>query len=248
MRLDLFLPALRKPKPGEPSRFRPVTQFAQRLLPASWFSNQTTKQRGLIRRVLRWLGPTWLSSPVRRLSQALCFALFLWLFFYVCYPYTRAACSGLAGLATAVDRGRQHGYPRTRRTGGCAAARLATRSLPSAGPLLVGNGGCTAIDRSIPRIAFRQRSSKNCDSIWAGHGRCREQPPGAWPSHYTDSLASKECHPRREPSDHRSARGALARRSPRARGSGRSSSPAAFCWSACSFRAASAATSARSAR
>src|SRR5688500_11264025 len=93
MRLDLFLPALRKPKPGVPERPRPLTRLAQRLLPARWFSNAVTKQRGLVRRVLRWLGPTWLSSPVRRLSQALCFALFLWLFFYVCYPYTARPAS-----------------------------------------------------------------------------------------------------------------------------------------------------------
>ena len=42
---------------------------------------------GGIRRFLKRLGPTWLSSPVRRLIQAVCFALFLWLFFYVCWPY-----------------------------------------------------------------------------------------------------------------------------------------------------------------
>src|SRR5688500_13413905 len=86
MRLDIFLPALRKPKPNQPAR--PLARFAQRLLPAAWFSNPFTKQRGLLRRALRWLGPSWLSAPVRRLVQAFCFVLFLYLFFYVCYPYT----------------------------------------------------------------------------------------------------------------------------------------------------------------
>lgn len=42
---------------------------------------------GAPRRWLKRLGPTWLSSPWRRAAQALCLALFLWLFFYSCWPY-----------------------------------------------------------------------------------------------------------------------------------------------------------------
>lgn len=33
------------------------------------------------------MAPTWVYSPVRRVSQALCLVLFLVLFFYVCWPY-----------------------------------------------------------------------------------------------------------------------------------------------------------------
>src|SRR5204862_4389173 len=33
-------------------------------------------------------GPSWLSSPVRRIVQTVCFVAFLVLFFYVCFPYT----------------------------------------------------------------------------------------------------------------------------------------------------------------
>jgi ferredoxin len=58
------------------------------VLPRAWFSDPVTKQRGLARRLLRRLGTTWLSSPVRRASQAVCFVTFLVLFFYVCFPYT----------------------------------------------------------------------------------------------------------------------------------------------------------------
>lgn len=43
---------------------------------------------GAIRRALQRLGPTWLSSPVRRVVQAVCLCTFLVLFFYVCWPYT----------------------------------------------------------------------------------------------------------------------------------------------------------------
>ena len=58
MRLDLFLPFVKKSKAGA------------------------------MRRWLSRIGPTWLSSPVRRVVQAVCFVAFCVLFFYVCWPYT----------------------------------------------------------------------------------------------------------------------------------------------------------------
>ena len=45
------------------------------------------KKPDALRRWLKTLGPTWASSPVRRLIQAVCFLIFLILFFYVCWPY-----------------------------------------------------------------------------------------------------------------------------------------------------------------
>ncbi|MBM4016967.1 MAG: 4Fe-4S binding protein [Planctomycetes bacterium] len=42
---------------------------------------------GLLRRVLRALGPSWEAAPVRRLVQAAAFVLFLALFFHVAWPY-----------------------------------------------------------------------------------------------------------------------------------------------------------------
>ena len=58
MRLDLFLPFVKKSKSGA------------------------------VRKWLSRLGPTWLSSPVRRGIQGVCFVAFLVLFFFVCWPYT----------------------------------------------------------------------------------------------------------------------------------------------------------------
>jgi hypothetical protein len=88
MRLDWFMPVLRKPKADQPLRRRGLLiRVAQRVLPTSLFSDPTTKRRGLIRRVLRRIGISWLSSPVRRVCQGVCLALFLWLFLYVCWPY-----------------------------------------------------------------------------------------------------------------------------------------------------------------
>jgi ferredoxin len=37
----------------------------------------------------RMLGLSWQAAPVRRLLQALCLGLYFYLFFYVCWPYTR---------------------------------------------------------------------------------------------------------------------------------------------------------------
>jgi ferredoxin len=42
---------------------------------------------GLVRRILRVLGPSWEAAPVRRLIQVGAFALFLVLFVYVAWPY-----------------------------------------------------------------------------------------------------------------------------------------------------------------
>jgi ferredoxin len=89
MRLDLFLPFLKKPKKGAlPPRESWLLAAAKGILPRSLFADPAAGKPGLIRRALKWLGPTWLSSPWRRLTQAAFFVLFLWLFFYVAWPYS----------------------------------------------------------------------------------------------------------------------------------------------------------------
>src|SRR5262245_16230368 len=88
MRLDVFLPFLKKPKKGLTPVLEPgVLRAARLLLPKSLFADRAAGKPGQVRRWLKWLGPTWISSPVRRVVQAICLLLFLWLFFYVCYPY-----------------------------------------------------------------------------------------------------------------------------------------------------------------
>ncbi|MHC4248335.1 MAG: 4Fe-4S dicluster domain-containing protein [Planctomycetota bacterium] len=64
MRLDIFLPSLKRPKAGDEAP-RP----------------------GLLRRALGRLGPSWLRSPVRRTVQTVCLVLFCFLFFWVAWPY-----------------------------------------------------------------------------------------------------------------------------------------------------------------
>ena len=101
MRLDIFLPVLRRPKRGEsPPPERWLGRLARRLAPASWLADRGTGRPGRIRRGLTRLGPTWRSSPVRRFIQAACFALFLGLFFVVCWPYTARPSRVWAGWST----------------------------------------------------------------------------------------------------------------------------------------------------
>ena len=89
MRVDWFLPFLRKKKKGEtlaPPSF--VTRWAMTILPRSWFADRVAGKPGLARKLLKRIGPSALSSPLRRIVQAACFLLFLVLFFHVCWPYS----------------------------------------------------------------------------------------------------------------------------------------------------------------
>jgi Fe-S-cluster-containing hydrogenase component 2 len=91
IRIDWFLPVLRKEKPGEPGRSPTWTyRLAKRVLPKFLFSDRQTKMRGIGRKLLRRLGITWLSAPIRRIVQAICLLTFLWLFFWTCWPYGAA--------------------------------------------------------------------------------------------------------------------------------------------------------------
>lgn len=98
MRLDMFLPFLRKPKKGQdPPRPGLMARTAKRFLPASWFADLTNGKPGRIRQILKRVGPTWLSAPVRRVVQAICLVTFLVLFFYVCWPYTARPAAEVDG-------------------------------------------------------------------------------------------------------------------------------------------------------
>lgn len=87
MRLDHFLPTLTKAKRRSVRPDRWISRASRRIFPASWMSDSETRKSGVARRALKRVGATWLSSPVRRVIQSVCFILFLWLFFYCCWPY-----------------------------------------------------------------------------------------------------------------------------------------------------------------
>lgn len=81
MRLNLFLPFFRKRKKTEPPGRTVSGPFA------SWLSDRETGRKGRIRKTLAGIGNTWLSSPWRRLVQALFFTGFVTLFVWVAWPY-----------------------------------------------------------------------------------------------------------------------------------------------------------------
>ncbi len=92
MRLDWFLPFLRKPKKGEAPAAASVGLGGwvgplRRVLPAPLFSDATGANPGRLRRWLKRVGPSWHSSPVRRAVQAGAFVLWCVLFFWVSWPY-----------------------------------------------------------------------------------------------------------------------------------------------------------------
>ena len=81
VRLNIFLPFFRKRKKSEP----PHKSRAWILAPL--LSDPETGRKGLVRKVLKGIGETWLTSPWRRVVQASFFLLFVVLFAYVAWPY-----------------------------------------------------------------------------------------------------------------------------------------------------------------
>ena len=87
LRIDWFVPMLRRTKDGQAHAPTLVGRLLRSIVPAGFQSNHGTKKRGFVRKTLRRLGISWLASPVRRIVQAICLSTFLILFFYVCWPY-----------------------------------------------------------------------------------------------------------------------------------------------------------------
>lgn len=78
IRLNVFLPFFRKRKRDEPPGIPVVSR---------WLSDPESGRKGWIRRALKKIGETWLSSPWRRVVQAAFFLAFVAFFVWVCWPY-----------------------------------------------------------------------------------------------------------------------------------------------------------------
>jgi len=149
--------------------------------------------------VLGFLGPSWLWSPLHRIAQAACLALFFWLFLYVAWPYTaRPAAVWPGWLPVEVD----------------AATGRATvvAEEPPSEPL--GPGRLLhVIDASLQenaylgpfRIAHAEEKELKIEpsgplapealdalSVSFGPWTLCAAAPGEWPSHYADDLIAKE--------------------------------------------------------
>ena len=205
MRFDWFLPYLRKSKPDRVDRsVGAVRRFAGQILPASWFSNRDHKRRGRIRKFFRWLGPVWYSSPLRRFVQTICFVLFLWQFFWVCWPYNaQPAWQSTGWTPVTFDlAGKQVELVRDARLEQYVAVGdtvfLRDDSIESV-PLDESNGPVPFVVESLNRDRIQLAPAEDADttslellSLTLGPVSLHPRDPADWPSHYTDTLAAKE--------------------------------------------------------
>ncbi len=206
-RLDWYLPFLRKKKAKEtlpaPSW---LARLASRVLPATWRADRITGKPGAIRRWLKWLGPSLLSSPLRRVVQATCLLVFLVLFFYVCWPYrARPAAEGqqFAGWKFS-ELDHESGAFRFSHPSD-AGPRLE----PGQPVFVVDDASAGSASDSIAFTVARQEpghvalvplndlSAAQFDALLlhGGGWTICEQMPNRWPSHYADDLASKQWLP-----------------------------------------------------
>jgi ferredoxin len=202
MRLDLFLPVLRKPRAGQAPRRRSLLyRVARCVFPQRLFSNPATKQRGLARRFLRTFGPTWLAAPLRRVVQAACFLAFLWLFFFVCWPYSaRPARAWKDWMPREINA----------RTGRTIVSREAPVPAELARGAIVhvvdegagdrtsgGLGNFVVIAAAAGELTLEPAEARPPDALEhlalaAGPWSLHEADPARWPSHHADNLAAKE--------------------------------------------------------
>lgn len=206
LRIDWFTPQLRKTAAGQPASPTLVGRLFRRVLPRQWQSDRATKQRGLVRRVLRRLGLSWLASPVRRIVQTACLVLFLVLFFYVCWPYSaRPAEPGFvsSGWSVAGIDGE---------SGAIVMERAAPAEQVKVGGIVFLVDGGAASGREGGLGAFAVTGTEGTQATLAPEGELQpetidalltrpgpwalhEDDPDGWPSHYTDELARKEFVP-----------------------------------------------------
>jgi NAD-dependent dihydropyrimidine dehydrogenase PreA subunit len=209
MRLDIFVPFLRKAKAGViQTPVRRLTRVARKVLPAALFSDLVTGKPGLVRRWLKWAGPTWASAPMRRAVQGICFTLFLLLFFYVCWPYSaRPARTWENWVATETLPASGRRQPPAESKSVRLAIAQSSNDLPRVGQTLhlvdaalasaddpvAGYAGEFRVAAAGPKeLVLTTAAELPAEGLAPGPWTLREDPPGAWPAHYTAELARKE--------------------------------------------------------
>lgn len=201
LRLDWFLPVIRKRKAGESLQQRYFGRLLRSITPERLRSNHEKKQRGGLRRGLRRLGISWLASPPRRVVQAICLVTFLVLFFYVCWPYS----------ARPVPPGRSStGWQFTQldqQTGDLQFSRSEGESWIAEVPFVYLQSDIvettsrfevvSASSQLVTLAAESELDGELLDALLVGDDEwtLNERDTQAWPSHYADDLADKEFVP-----------------------------------------------------
>ena len=203
MRLNFFLPVLRRSAGGGSQQPSVVRRVLYAVLPSALFSDRRTKRRGLVRRGLRWLGISWLAAPGRRISQSLFFLAFLYLFFVVCWPYDArprppAQAAGgwqLSDIDQQAGLFRFSGAPAPDWLDSGAAVFVTDRpaagdASPSLVPLRVTDAGA----EGVAAEAAKPLTDGQIDRLLISPGpwTMYDRDLDAWPSHYADRLAAKE--------------------------------------------------------
>ncbi|WP_235934882.1 4Fe-4S binding protein [Candidatus Laterigemmans baculatus] len=211
LRLDCFLPVLRRTRPGEAERRGWFGKLAVRVLPGSLFSDRQTKQRGLARRGLRRLGISWLSAPVRRLSQTVCFAAFLGLFFAVAWPYDARPPAAVReslgwrfaefGQADGRIQFEATSVPSWLQPGSVTYAIEESGGVPLEHARAASDPIAMRLDEvssdHIRFVPLQELSGETVDRflLSSADWKLLSRDPTAWPSHYADNLQRKEWLP-----------------------------------------------------
>jgi ferredoxin len=203
LRLDWFLQLPRKVKAGA-TRKAPgmIVRLVAKLVPRRLLTDPATGKPGPIRRFLKKLGPSWSSSPFRRVVQAACLLLFLVLFFYVAFPYTAKPARVWPGWApTEVDAETgnvvvesQQGVSRPPKVGEAVTlvdpAARGQDAKPVFGRFVV----AASSEKQLKLRPAEKMAEEDVGrmSFSLGPWTVQEKGPGEWPSHYADDLAKKE--------------------------------------------------------
>ena len=203
--LNHFLPFLRRRKKGEsPARLERIGGVLKSALPGSWFSDYRFARPGRVRRSLKWVGVSLLSAPLRRVIQALCLALFLWSFFYVCWPYSASpeppgrVSRGWSVESIDQSAGRVRLVPQevgAERLDDLEVFHLVAdeSNVDEASSL-----GAFRVDRRADgRLELMPVTGLSLEAfnrllLHVGPVALHEHAPNRWPSHYADDLRRKE--------------------------------------------------------
>ncbi|MFM7074162.1 MAG: 4Fe-4S binding protein [Planctomycetota bacterium] len=204
-RLDHYLAFFRRRKQvAGASAATSIEGRISRFLPTKLFSDSVTGRLGWARRALKWLGPTFVSAPVRRAVQVFCFAVFLWLFFIVCWPYSAAPLT--EGPASVGWRLREidstTGYVLVEHPAPSWRPAVRQRVFlgddrvedPIAGELASFYIVAANSDRLTLAPAMRLSESQ-LDTLLLNSSGWTIRERSAWPSHYADNLTRKESLP-----------------------------------------------------
>ena len=206
LRLDWFMPVLRKQSTDLRVSHSLPGRVLRRFVPLWLQSDRATKRRGPIRRGMRWLGMSWLASPMRRVIQGICLLTFSFLFLYVCWPYNASPrtpgriTTGWALSQLDQDTGEFvfHGPD-----SGGVLQDGAVLYLADAGNHALHEDDVSAFvvvsstESQVTLLPVGELAPKILDHLlirsgsWAFH----ETDPAAWPSHYADNLTRKEFIP-----------------------------------------------------